>query len=59
MLRDQASGNHVRLFHRLPNVFQWYFKNGEEIVEQREGQLLFRCVNTVLNDESDNRTLES
>ncbi|WP_326543684.1 glycosaminoglycan attachment site [Pseudorhodoferax sp.] len=34
---------------RHPSVFQWYFQNGEEVVEQREGQLLFRCVNTVLD----------
>lgn len=34
---------------RHPSVFQWYFRDGEEFVEQHEGQLLFRCVNT-LND---------
>ncbi len=34
---------------RHPSVFQWYFQGDEEIIEQREGQLLFRCVNTVLD----------
>lgn len=34
---------------RHPSVFQWYFQGGEEFVEQREGQLLFRCVNTFLD----------
>ena len=33
---------------RHPSVFQWYFNGGEEFVEQREGQLLFRCVETVV-----------
>jgi hypothetical protein len=41
---------------RHPNVFQWYFQDNEEIVEQREGQLLFRCVDTVLDRKSDNGT---
>jgi hypothetical protein len=31
---------------RHPSVFQWYFQSDEETAEQREGQLLFRCVNT-------------
>lgn len=36
-------------FFRHPSVFQWYFQDGEEFVEQREGQLLFRCVNTAID----------
>lgn len=31
---------------RHPSVFQWYFQNSDEFVEQSEGQLLFRCVET-------------
>lgn len=34
---------------RHPSVFQWYFQDGQEAVEQREGQLIFRCVNTVVD----------
>ncbi len=37
---------------RHPSVFQWHFQGDEEIIEQREGQLLFRCVNTVLEKPS-------
>lgn len=33
---------------RHPSVFQWYFQGDEEFVEQHEGQLLFRCVDTTL-----------
>lgn len=35
---------------RHPSVFQWYFQGGEEFVEQREGHLLFRTVETVLQN---------
>ncbi len=33
---------------RNRSVFQWYFQGGKEIVEQHEGQLLFRCVDTAI-----------
>ena len=33
---------------RHPSVFQWYVRNGEEHPEQRDGQLLFRSVETVV-----------
>jgi hypothetical protein len=33
---------------RHPSVFQWYVSKDEEFAEQREGQLLFRCVDTVI-----------
>lgn len=34
---------------RHPSVFQWYIQGGEEFVEQREGQLLLRFVQTVID----------
>lgn len=40
------------LFRHL-SVFQWYFQGDEEFVEQREGQLLFRCVETLLDQMPD------
>lgn len=33
---------------RNPSVFQWYFKGDQEFIEQRDGQLLFRCVTTMI-----------
>ncbi len=33
---------------RNRSVFQWYFQGGQEFVEQHEGQLLFRSVNTAV-----------
>lgn len=35
---------------RHRSVFQWYFQGGEEFVEQHEGQLLFRCVETMIKN---------
>lgn len=29
---------------RHPSIFQWHFEGGRETIEQREGLLLFRCV---------------
>lgn len=34
---------------RHPSVFKWHFRDGEEFIEQHEGQLLFRCVHTFLD----------
>jgi hypothetical protein len=38
----------VPALFRNRSVFQWYFEGNEMFVEQHKGQLLFRCVQTLI-----------